>query len=76
MKDIIATNLLAQKSSTQTLPKKKHVLLTYKGCKLPIPTFDAIAPSKKGKNAVPACPNPAIQPIDAVNIQRGRIRVA
>jgi hypothetical protein len=37
---------------------------THNGCKLLIPVLDAIAPVKNGKSAEPACPNPAIQPMD------------
>ena len=46
---------------------------TYNGCKLLIPTLDANAPVMNGKTADPACPNPAIHPIDSVNNQCGRI---
>lgn len=46
------------------------------GCKAVIPTLLAIAPVTNGKMALPACPKPAIQPIDAVKIQGGRIRLA
>jgi hypothetical protein len=35
-----------------------------------------MAPVKNGNNALPTCPNPAIQPIDAVNIQGGKTRDA
>lgn len=37
---------------------------THSGCKLLIPVLDAMAPVKNGKSAEPACPKPAIQPID------------
>ena len=50
--------------------------IAHNGCKHHIPTLEAITPVKKGKKALPACPNPAIQPIDSVNIHRGRIREA
>jgi len=70
MKAIIATNL------QQVSNLLESILIAHKGCKLPIPTLEAIAPVKKGKRALPACPNPAIQPIDSVSIQRGRTRDA
>lgn len=49
---------------------------TYRGCRLLMPCFCEIAPVIKGRMALPACPKPAIQPIDPVRIQRGRMREA
>ena len=45
---------------------------TYRGYKTLMPTFDASAPVTKGKNADPACPKPAIQPMHPVRSQGGR----
>lgn len=47
---------------------------THSGCKVLIPCFSEIAPVIKGKIALPACPKPAIQPIELVRIQRGKMR--
>ena len=46
------------------------------GCRVLIPLFDAIAPVMNGRTAEPACPKPAIHPIDAVRRRGGRIRAA
>ena len=46
----------------------------YSGCKLLIPALLAIAPVRKGNAADPVCPSPAIQPMQPVSSQRGRIR--
>ena len=53
--------------------KKTERKKTYKGCRLSIPFFEAIAPVINGINALPAEPNPAIQPMEPVRIRRGRI---
>lgn len=47
---------------------------THSGCNVLIPCFSEIAPVIKGRTALPACPKPAIQPIELVRIQRGRMR--
>ena len=47
---------------------------SYSGCKLLIPNLDDRAPVMNGRTALPAWPNPAIQPIAPVRIQRGRTR--
>ena len=49
---------------------------TYSGCKPLIPVFDAIVPVMNGRTAEPACPKPAIQPIDPVRRRGGRMRPA
>jgi hypothetical protein len=41
-----------------------------------IPALLAIAPVMKGNAADPACPSPAIQPMQPVSSQRGKIRPA
>lgn len=46
----------------------------YSGCRLLIPVLLAIAPVRKGNAADPVCPSPAIQPMQPVSSQRGRIR--
>jgi hypothetical protein len=48
----------------------------YNGCRLLIPVLLAIAPVTKGNAADPVCPSPAIQPMQPVSSQRGRIRPA
>jgi len=45
------------------------IIDTNNGCKLLMPTLDANAPVMNGRTADPACPNPAIHPIDRVNNQ-------
>lgn len=47
---------------------------THTGCKTLIPALDAIAPVTNGKNADPACPDPAIQPMQPERSQGGKIR--
>lgn len=47
---------------------------TYRGCKLCTPSRSAMAPVRKGMNADPACPMPAIQPMHPVSSHGGRIR--
>jgi hypothetical protein len=49
---------------------------THSGCKLLIPNLDAKAPAINGSAALPACPNPAIQPTEAVRIHGGSRRLA
>ena len=44
---------------------------THNGCNAVIPYLEAIAPVKNGKIAEPACPNPAIHPMDPVSNQGG-----
>jgi hypothetical protein len=46
----------------------------YSGCRLLIPVLLAIAPVRNGNAADPVCPSPAIQPMQPVSNQRGRIR--
>ncbi len=47
--------------------------LTYTGCNEAIPALEAIAPVINGIQADPAWPTPAIQPIEPVKSERGRI---
>jgi len=49
---------------------------THSGWRLLIPWRDAMAPVMNGRNALPAWPKPAIQPIEPVKIHRGRTREA
>ena len=57
---IIATTL-AKKSSAPCDATEGDV--THRGCMTSIPNRDANAPVRKGRNAEPACPNPAIHPM-------------
>lgn len=55
-----------------------HLLIKhgiYSGCRLLIPVLLAIAPVRKGNAADPVCPSPAIQLMQPVSSQRGRIRL-
>ena len=56
--------------ASQDLIKKGN----YNGCRLFIPLLLAIAPVRKGNAADPVCPSPAIQLMQPVSSQRGRIR--
>jgi hypothetical protein len=67
---IMETNLLASACITRNLIKRG----IYRGCRLLIPALLAIVPAMKGNAADPVCPSPAIQPMQAVSSQRGRIR--
>lgn len=50
-----------------------HKDVTYTGCSEAIPALEAIAPVMNGMHADPAWPTPAIQPIEPVKSERGRI---
>ena len=47
----------------------------YRGCKEPMPYFEARRPVAKGSAADPAMPRPATSPTHPVSSQWGRIRV-
>ena len=49
---------------------------TYNGCKLLILVLCASAPVIRGRTALPACPKPAIHPMDGVVSHAGRMRAA
>ena len=72
MKLIIDTNL----DVDQSYLDHTHKQITHSGCKLWMPTLDASAPVRNGKNAEPVCPKPAIQPIDPVKSRGGSTRPA
>jgi hypothetical protein len=75
MKDIMDISLSGTRVRAWfIIPQKARI--AYNGCRALIPVFDAMAPVMNGKTALPACPNPAIQPIDPVRSQRGRTRPA
>lgn len=79
IKTIIATKLSNKLSSIQGNAQQRqkfstHKKNTHRGCRLFIPCLWAIAPVINGIMALPACPNPAIQPIAPVRIHGGRIR--
>ena len=78
---IIETTLpdVNQQSSYTPFSQHPHLCLntskrTHTGCKTLIPALDAIAPVTNGKNADPACPDPAIQPMQPERSQGGKIR--
>lgn len=54
----------------------KAIIETSSGCKITIPDLEAMAPVMNGSKAEPACPHPAIHPIDPVRSQRGSTRPA
>lgn len=61
------------------LSKKYHTTTnktTHSGCELKIPNFSANTPVMNGRTAGPTCPTPAIHPMAAGSIQRGRTRLA
>ena len=66
-----------QKGMSTTFTRNTNDFVnTYRGCRLLIPTLEASAPVMNGKTADPACPKPAIQPIDPVRSQGGSTRPA
>ena len=64
----ITSSLYCMINST---PTGRQVHNTHNGCKLLIPHLSATAPVINGINALPACPNPASQPMAPVRIQGG-----
>ncbi|KAI4520811.1 hypothetical protein K525DRAFT_257240, partial [Schizophyllum commune Loenen D] len=52
------------------------IIETKNGCKLLILVLCASAPVIRGRTALPACPKPAIHPMDGVISHAGRIRAA
>ncbi len=54
-------------------PPESERSKTHKGWRDAIPNFDASIPVMKGRMADPACPTPAMYPIQPVRSQRGRI---
>lgn len=56
-------------------PRISYKSNTHNGCKLVIPNRDARRPVRNGSTADPACPIPAMYPMQPVRIQRGNILV-
>lgn len=71
---IIATNLAPPTMSWKNHPNENRK--THNGWRLLIPCFEEIAPVRKGSAALPAWPNPAIQPMEPVRSHLGRTRPA
>ena len=69
-------NLKAFNKINHWLLEQKIIEETYIGGITPKPFLLAITPVINGSNALPVCPNPAIQPREPVSKYGGRIRTA
>lgn len=56
--------VLQRKPDSVITPLRRVIIITNIGGKLLMVVLCEIAPVMKGKKALPACPNPAIQPIE------------
>lgn len=68
--------VLQRKPDSVITPLRRVIIITNIGGKLLMVVLCEIAPVMKGNKALPACPNPAIQPIEPARSHCGRIRAA